>query len=97
MDERRERYAAAAYEDVNPGFRWQDADPRDQESFRLDVAGVMAVADAETASLREELAAWQSRYRSSVETYRDVTAEVARLRSELDAANVMLRKAGNRG
>lgn len=51
----------------------------------------------EVVRLRAELETWQGRYRSSVETYRDVAAEAARLRSELAAAQAMLRKAGNRG
>ncbi|MFE9335292.1 hypothetical protein [Streptomyces sp. NPDC007063] len=78
-DERRERFRTAVYQAIERGD-----DPAD---------AAMSVADAETAQQVEELtnalemkALWRGRYLSSVETYRDVTAEVSRLRADLETA-----------
>lgn len=60
----------AAHESV-----WEKHQARGQWVFDL---------QGENARLRAELEVWKGRYRSSVETYKDVTTEVARLKADAE-------------
>ncbi|MCT2594245.1 hypothetical protein LHJ74_30795 [Streptomyces sp. N2-109] len=53
-------------------------------AYREEILDLRKEFYEEATRLRAELDVWKGRYRSSVETYRDVTAEIARLRSDCE-------------
>ncbi|MFE5159130.1 hypothetical protein ACFRNT_11460 [Streptomyces sp. NPDC056697] len=84
-DDRRERYAAAIEEGAGPAARESDIYGAahaamvvaDEEVSRA--VGGRAALVAENARLREELDESERRYRSSVETYQEMSAEFSKL------------------
>lgn len=90
--ERRERYAAALYEDANPGFRWVDIpDNAPDTAYWLDKAvAVMAVADAEIA---DAVSPWKGAAERGTSERAELTKRLGEARDEIDRLSRELERA----
>ncbi|MGW5582841.1 hypothetical protein [Streptomyces sp. NPDC003857] len=84
-DERRERYAAALFEESNPGVRWVDmpAGLSDMDYWRKQADAVLAVADGEQRELASLAVNAANALRDERRHHEIAAGEVGRLRAEL--------------